>query len=75
MRVHVIFITFLLLGEEENTLIGQYLSLYLEAEKSHSVIPETTSHVLTSRVNLDCQFDCIDDASRDLGRCTIENTL
>lgn len=65
VQVCVIFVTFLLLGDEENALIGEYLSLYPETRKSHSVIPKTTSYILTPRVNLDCQFDCVDNASEN----------
>lgn len=39
VQVCVMFVTFLPLGEEENTLIGKYLSLYPETRKFHSVIP------------------------------------
>lgn len=65
VRVCVIFVTFLLLGEEENAVIGEYLSLQPETRKFHSVIPKTTSYILTPRVNLDGQFDCVDNASEN----------
>lgn len=65
VQVCVIFVTFLLLGEEENALIGGYLSLYPETRKSHSVIPQTTTITLMPRVNLDCPFDCVDNASEN----------
>lgn len=55
----VFLITSLPCGEEENTLTGG-ISLYPETRKYHSMIPQTTSYEMTSRVSLDCQLDFIE---------------